>query len=470
MSDNDLWLTTICKYCIMYVLVFGVYILYLWEEERMQQVDCEQWLKEAFDRIPWYASPMLTELREKYGEGFMQRIRDIILLPLLGYTSVRDAEEDLPYQRDTLYDILKLEGIGWFDLVEEITFMYFFYWVEYGLSRDPSTLSRNRVRLILDHTLIVKWGQSIADVANLFDHVTGSHHLSHKLLVAYITVGVNRFRFPLAVRLWSKEPTSHETHSELATAIIEKVHQEAQKRGISLSSVRVSADKDYCTDPLVAAVRRAGMVMYTTPQWNRTFTYKGRSITPRQIESESFPLEWRQSAKLRRDHPLHEGHYAYMPVEHATLGECALGIEEYVEAGTHKLKRHVYLCTDPTADGVRIVDEARKKRWPIEPNFRLSKQTGSYSCYQGTKQRANHAHYALGALRSILLEELLKLSQRRPSLSQGKRMENTSQLARFLSRNVRFDDIYKSERFIRLRRGSLKKASQDVEEQREAAG
>ncbi len=77
----------------------------------MQAKDCELWITEAFDQIPWDSSPMLARLRKHYGEGFMQRFKDMVLLPLLGYTSIREAEEDLPYRRDNLYEWLKLEEV-----------------------------------------------------------------------------------------------------------------------------------------------------------------------------------------------------------------------------------------------------------------------------------------------------------------------------------------------------------------------
>ena len=125
------------------------------EEERMQNHDCQQWITEALESMPWESSPILTAMRQHYGEAFQQRIRDFILLPLLGYRSIREAEEDLPYGRDGLYEWMKLKGFDWFEMVEEITFALFFHWLEYGQQHDPSTLSRNRIRMIFDHTLIV---------------------------------------------------------------------------------------------------------------------------------------------------------------------------------------------------------------------------------------------------------------------------------------------------------------------------
>lgn len=429
----------------------------------MHQPDCVQWITEAFDKIPWDNSPTLKCLIEKYGPAFKQRLRDLVVLPLLGYTSVRDAEDDLPYGRDVVYEWLKLPGIDWSALVEEITFAIFFYWLEHGLNHDPSTLSRNRLRLIFDHTLIRKWGRTIAAVANLFDHVTGAYHWSHKLVVGFVTVGDNRFRFPLAVRLWNKRAAHRKTHSELAAEICWKLHQEARKRDISLSSVRVLADKDYCTKPVVTAVRRAGMTLYGSPQPTHKFVCKGQMITTADLKCPTFALPWRSSSKLRTDHPLHRGRYARLLVEHPDLGSCVLVVAEYVHTKGDKLERHVYLCTDPLVDSVRVVQEARRKRWPVEVQFRQSKQTRSYQCYQGAQESANHAHYACGVLRSLLLEHLLKLSRRKPTLSQSRRMANASQTARYLSRNARFTDIYKCEEFQRLRRGSLNKAAQNPE-------
>ncbi len=354
-------------------------------------------------------------------------------------------------------------------MVEEITFTLFFYWLEYGLSHDKSTLSRNRVRMIFDHTLIKRWGDTIADIANLYDHVSASYQWSHKLVVCLVTVGQERSRFPLAVRLWSKTAQPRRTHSELAAEICDRVHEQAQVRGLSLVSVRVLADKDYFTKEMGAAVRRAGMTLWSSPQPTHKFTWQGRSITKADVESESFPLEWRQSSKLRRNHPLLDGRYARLTVDHPDMGSCVLAVEEYVDTGSHQVKRKVYACTAPCADAVRVLEEARKKRWPIEPHFRQGKHTGSFQCYQGTSRRAIHAHYACGAIRSIFLEHLLKLSRRRPSLSQGRRMPNTSAVARYLSRNVRFDDVHKSKSFIRLRRGSLKKPSQKAPQRAIAA-
>lgn len=436
----------------------------------MQANDCELWIDEAFDQIPWDSSSILASLRKHYGEGFMQRFKDIVLLPLLGYTSIREAQEDLPYGRDNLYEWLKLEQVDWLEMVEQITFTLFFYWLEYGLSHDKSTLSRNRVRMIFDHTLINKWGRTIADIANLYDHVSGSYQWSHKLVVCLVTVGQERFRFPLAVRLWSKTAQPRRTHSELAAEICDRLDEEARARGLSLESVRVLADKDYFTKEMAAAVRRAGMTLWSSPQPTQKLTWQGRTITKADVESENFELNWRQSSKLRRDHPLLDGRYARLMVEHPDMGSCVLAVEEYVDTGSQQVKRHVYVCTDPRADAVRVLEEARKKRWPVEPHFREGKQTGSFDCYQGTKRPAIHAHYACGVIRSIVLEHLLKLSRRRPSLSQGRRMSNRSAVARYLSRNVRFNHIHKSEPFIRLRRGSLKEPLQKASQRAIAAG
>ena len=423
----------------------------------MQNQDCQEWITQALENIPWEASPILAAMRKHYGEAFMQRLRDFMLLPLLGYRSIRDAEEDLPYGRDGLYEWMKLQSFNWLDMIEEITFALFFYWLEYGQRHDPSTLSRNRIRMIFDHTLIQKWGRTVADIANLYDHVSGSYQWSHKLVVCLVTVGEGRVRFPLAVRLWSRTAEPHRTHSELGAEICDKVRQAAQARGLSLASVRVLGDKDYCTKAIRDAVHRAGMTLWSSPQPMQKFTWRGQTITKADLESDAFHMPWRQSSQLRGNHALLEGRYARFVVEHADLGTCVLAVEEYVETVSHKRKRRVYLCTNPQADAVRVIQEAKKKRWPIEPHFRESKQTGSYGCYQGTGHTSLEAHYACAVLRSILLGELLKLSRRRPSLSQGQRMDNTSAVAWYLSRNVRFDTLYKSESFLRLRRGSLKR-------------
>jgi len=427
------------------------------EEERMQNHDCQQWITEALESMPWESSPILTAMRQHYGEAFQQRIRDFILLPLLGYRSIREAEEDLPYGRDGLYEWMKLKGFDWFEMVEEITFALFFHWLEYGQQHDPSTLSRNRIRMIFDHTLIQKWGRSVADIANLYDHVSGSYQWSHKLVVCLVTVGEGRARFPLAVRLWSKTAKPRRTHSELGADICDKVSQAAQVRGLSLASVRVLGDKDYCTKALRDAVHRAGMTLWSSPQPTQKFTWQGRTITKADLESDAFHMPWRHSSQLLGKHELLQGRYARLVVEHADLGTCVLAVEEYVEVASHKLKRRVYLCTNPQADAVRVIREAKNRRWPIEPYFRESKQTHSYGCYQGTERRTLEAHYACAVLRCILVGEMLHLSRCRPSLSQGRRMDNTNEVARYLSRHVRFDTLYKSESFIRLRRGSLKK-------------
>ena len=436
----------------------------------MPEADYDEWIAQALERIPWDKSPMLEGLRERYGEGFMQRLRDVLLLPLLGYTSARDAEEDLPYGRDVLYDFFKLEDIDWFALVEEITFALFFHWLDYGLSHDPSTLSRNRLRLIFDHTLINKWGRTIADIANLFDHVSDNYHWSHKLVLGLVTVGEERYQFPSAVRLWSKDPELHKTQSELAAEICDKLHERAQELGLPLSSVRVLADKDYCTKELHRAVHAADMTLYASPQPNQKFEWEGQKITTKDLKSPTFPMPWRQSSKLRGRQPLLQGRYARFVVHHPDLGTCVLAVEEYVEVESHEVKRRVLVCTDESVDAVRVILEARKKRWPVEPTFRLNKQIGSYACYQGTKRSALHAHYACGVLRNILLQELMKLSRHRPSLSKGRRLDNPSAVARVLARNVRFDAIYKSESFLRLRRGSLKKRRQNVAQTPMAAG
>ena len=426
----------------------------------MHTQDCQEWIAEALESIPWESSPILAATREHYGEAFMQRLRDFILLPLLGYRSIRDAEQALPYGRDGLYEWMKLEGFDWFDMIEEITFALFFYWLEYGQQHDPSTLSRNRVRMIFDHTLIQKWGRTIADIANLYDHVSGSYQWSHKLVVCLVTVGEDRVRFPLAVRLWSNTAVPHRTQSELGAEICDKVHQAAQARGLSLASVLVLGDKDYCTKAMGDAAHRAGMTLWSSPQPTQKFTWRGKTIAKADLESDAFDMPWRQSSQLRGKQARLQGRYARFVVEHRDLGTCVLAVEEYVETVSHKLKRRVYLCTNPQADAVRVIREAKNRRWPIEPHFRESKQTGSYGCYQGTERRTLEAHYASAVLRSILVGELLRLSRCRPSLSQGRRMDNTSEVAWYLSRNVRFDDIHKSEPFIRLRRGSLKEPSQ----------
>ena len=438
-----------CSYVIPNILAL--------EQEHMHTHDCEQWITEALENIPWESSPILAAMREHYGEAFMQRLRDFILLPLLGYRSIRDAEEDLPYGRDGLYDWMNLKGFHWFDMIEEITFALFFYWLEYGQRHDPSTLSRNRVRMIFDHTLIQRWGRTVADIANLYDHVSGSYQWSHKLVVCLVTVGEDRVRFPLAVRLWSNTAVPHRTHSELGAQICDQVHQAALARGLSLACVPVLGDKDYCTKAMRDAVHQAGMTLWSSPQPTQRFTWRADTITKADLESDAFDMPWRQSSQLRGKQALLEGRYARFVVEHPDLGTCVLAVEEYVQTVSHKVKRRVYLCTNPQADAVRVIREAKNRRWPIEPYFRESKQTGSYGCYQGTDRRSLEAHYACAVLRCILVGELLRLSRCRPSLSQGRRMDNTSEVAWYLSRNVRFDTVYKSESFLRLRRGSLKR-------------
>lgn len=433
----------------------------------MKPHDGEAWVKEAFDRIPWRASKTLSGLCEKYGDAFRQfavrrngtssfsrssahspygeprrncRIRRTADESAVRRTQAERGGLVVPGGRDHVHALLRLArirtGAGPEHLESESSARDLRPHADQEVGSDDrghrqSVSSCDRelsVRRTANHKLVVAlgppyggWGRTDSDFLSRF---------------GFGPKGTGRTR-----------PTPNSPYGE---------HQEAQKRGLSLASVRVLADKDYCTEGQVKAVRAAGMTLYGSPQPTQKFLWNGRPITTANLKSPECPLPWRHTSKLRTASARAGRRYARLVVEHPTLGGCALAVTEYVEAGTHKVKRWVRFCTDPSADGVRILTEAGKKRWPVEVTFRENKQTHSYACYQGRQGPAHRAHYACGVLRSLVLEHLFKLSRRKPRLSQGERMSNTSRVARYLSRNVRFTDLHNSEPFLRLRRGSLK--------------
>ena len=320
------------------------------------------------------AALSLGELLEKYMLGAVLQITSIA-----GLKEVLLSEGDIR----KLYELLRggpaqKQDLG--EVLQTVSLERFFAEVEQYTQADPSYQSRHRIYIIFDDTLLDKSGRKMAHIHRLFDHCKGCYVLGFHGIVMYVVIGPDakeEFVLDHDVPFYPEHrPKGYRNPNDrygLAAAFLEFLHQQAEKRQVSLQEVIVLFDRWYFGRRMTQACQALALTWVT--QSKSTFVYyiQGQRFTASEL------LEWVLHQDKLQEHHLGRSCYRYYTVlaQSPTFGTVRLVVwyRQDSKAKKERRKCKLLVCNNVTCKFTAIkIIRAHRVRWRVEVMFRTAKQ------------------------------------------------------------------------------------------------
>ena len=366
----------------------------------------------VIETFPWDKSEEYEKLQERYGPEVEDVLAELILLPLLNFDSVNDMADATGRNKNDYYDLLKDHKIDWMRLLQEFTWHFFLAALQvFQHSKSESFRSRWRLHILVDDTLLRRWSNKMYGSFHLWNYVDKHWMSGQKLVVLAVTVGKDKFSFPLLCAISDATCFAvRRTTTEKVIEALNSLHQAAVDEGLSFAGVRLVGDSGYTSDDIATTAKKLGLQYFGAAKaaWNFTLA-DGTTIKCGDLQHGAIPEKVRHSSRMDR-------RYYRLIVTHATLGRVALCIFScHKKAVGKKIRFWVYLSTDTSANCITIF-RTHKVRWKIEQMFRTFKHGLGLRFYQGIGKIGQQAWFALTCLRLILVRLAIKLGYRHPSL------------------------------------------------------
>ena len=363
--------------------------------------------------FPWEQSKEYQKIEAKYGTKAKELLTELILMPLLNFSSTNDLSQSIGRNKNDYYDFLKDPKIDSQKLLEECGwYLLFTVLSEYNKQTQASQKSRLRVRLIVDDTLIKRWSKLMGGTYKQYNYVNNHFMQGQKLLFLMVTVGDGKFSFPLFCHInHPKWHPDHQTKNDIIADLIYQIGLRSRQKGISLNGVRLCVDSGFTCAKIARIAHSFGIEVYGSCKGNWLFTLaNGSQFSIAQLCSEEFVIP----DKIRQASRQHFEYYR-LKAHHSTLGNVVLCLFHYADRYTGKQRRWVYLSTNPDIDCVTIYQEHRI-RWGIEQMFRCLKHFLLVQGYHGISFSGQLFWLVISSFRFIFLQLILKISSRFPSL------------------------------------------------------
>jgi hypothetical protein len=245
--------------------------------------------------------------------------------------------------------------------------------------------------LIVDDTLLEKFGRRMELVDYLYSPREGRHILCHDIVTSHMLVGDEGY--PVDLRLYARKGQCRRSHRrfrsrvELAVGLIEAFRP---PRGVEVIAL---LDSWYLCRDVVDAIKGRGWHYIAEAKSNRITYYKGGKTNPRELAS-----------RLRhRFRDVEAGGDLYAPlllrVEVPKLGWIALLMESRLQEGRDPVH---FLVNDLDWPSQRLL-EAFRKRHRIEEFYRDAKQCLGPGGYMVRSAHASNRHWRLVFLAYTLL-------------------------------------------------------------------
>jgi len=406
--------------------------------------------------FPWDNSKEYKKIENRYGEGIKTILEELLLFPILYFDSINDLSESIGRDKNKYYDLFKDPEIDWLLLLQEITWNLFITVLQvYQANEDESFRSRWRIRILMDDTLIRRWSLKMAGVYNTYNHIDKHYMYAQKVVFLAISVGDGKFVFPL-VYAFTKKKThpDYQKTTEIVIDVLDDLYDFVKEHDLTFQGVRIVGDSGYTSKEIVLAAKSMGLEFYgsLSASWNFILE-DGRIINVGNLKNGLIPARPRQSSSFKDE-------YYRLLAYHPILGKVVLCITPYIEAGTHKIKYWVYVCSNPDI-GCNLVAQEHTIRWKIEQMFKTFKHNLGIRFYQGISTTGQHAWFALTCLRFIFVQIAFKISSRFPSLRWNikKKKFGLAKMMRYIRNNYHLSHKSNSNDNKRLHYTLMRKAS-----------
>ena len=258
------------------------------------------------------------------------------------------------------------------------------------IKESVGALNPDKGILVIDDTLLEKFGHHIAEVGKFYDHAHARYILGHNLVTSFYVTP--RAGFPIGLRLYLKreqdDPTFKTKH-QLAQELIE------QALALELRFKTVVFDAWFLASELIKFIESKNLNWVAAAKSNRSMFYRGQRFS---LEAFHNTLSQSDFKKLEIDGVTY--YYFTKSVTVAKLGNVRLVILHQEEDLSDTPK---FLLTNQLEWEVRRILMVYKSRWPIDTFYRDSKQNLGLGDYEMRDLLGIKRHWYLVFLSYTLL-------------------------------------------------------------------
>ncbi|BBM82512.1 hypothetical protein [Candidatus Uabimicrobium amorphum] len=391
---------------------------------------------------PWYKSEEYKKLEERYGTRVKETLNELILYPIFQFDSINDISQTLQKNKNKYYDLLKDKDVDWWQLIKEISFgLLVTFLKKYRSKKEKSSKSRWKIRLILDSTIIKRWGRKMAYTFNVYNPTDRCYMHAQKLLFFAVCVGKDKFIFPLAPTfITSKQHPNHVSPKVQIKQMLLELNNYVHANGLTLDGVRMVTDSEYSIIEVMKLAKQLGLEFYGALKSSWVVNIDSVDTHVLELKNGCIPKPPKHSHSI--------GLYYRLNASHNILGDIALLIKPYFCPFTRRLKYSVFLSSNPNVNS-NVIHQEHSVRWKIENMFRDFKHVLAIASYHGTYHVAQNASFAISSLRFIFARLSLKVAALSPSLRWN--IKNTKFTLTKLSRYIR-DHYFLDSKSFKLKR------------------
>lgn len=167
----------------------------------------------------------------------------------------------------SIYHIRKLFLIAGFSEVKKL--------IDSAMTKSPATLSRMRITLCVDDTVIDRMGKLISLTYSWFSG--NHHHIVKGQNIIAITIKIGDRIIPLCIRPVGKQGRGNTSKPDIFREMLHSVLELYKQEGIDLSKFPITFDSWYGSDDLVSILAQAGFYQIIVhAKSNYVFTIEGK--------------------------------------------------------------------------------------------------------------------------------------------------------------------------------------------------
>lgn len=257
--------------------------------------------------------------------------------------------------------------------------------------------------LVIDDTLIEKYGKYMEASGKLYDHTKGCFLEYAHCLVALLYVDKRGNRYPLRFDLYLKEDYCERTKDRFRTKIeiAKELVQYALDQGVDFQGV--TFDSWYFSKELVDFIEENGGDWIACARGDRNIVYQGKTTTMKEFANTISAWDMQKYEKV--------GDKSYRCfLLKAGLTSLKRGTEklhilisrEYDE--NNRLKEPVFIVTNRKDFRIERILLTYQMRWAIETFFRDAKQHIGLKDYQVRELKGIKSHWCLVFTSAVVLE------------------------------------------------------------------
>ncbi len=256
--------------------------------------------------------------------------------------------------------------------------------------------------LVIDDTLIEKYGKYIEAVGKLYDHSKGCFLQYSHCLLLLLYVDNRGNRYPLRFDLYLKEDYCEATKERFRTKIeiAKELIQYAIDQGIDFGGVLF--DAWYFSKELVDFIEQKGKDWVTRAKGDRKMVYQGKTTTMQEFSETISAWDMQQYSVAEKKFRSFSLKVSLPSLKRGIEKIRVLICREYDE--NNRLKEPVYIVTNRKDFRVERILSVYQMRWTIETYFRDTKQHLGLGDYQMRELKGIKSHWCLVFTSAVMLE------------------------------------------------------------------